>query len=104
MTGRGEVWRDNSGFFVAAFPGNLDFVRVEHGNPLGPAIGGRATTYGALPVGLAIKPPYPKNSTAWLSGPSSLRYFVERNDAIRRRNEAFAFTFGGDIIIPFKIR
>src|SRR6266568_9422881 len=27
ITGRGEIWRDNNGFFVASFPGNLDFVR-----------------------------------------------------------------------------
>src|SRR5713101_3231058 len=30
IVGRGEVWRDNNGFFVAAFPGNLDFVMAEH--------------------------------------------------------------------------
>jgi hypothetical protein len=44
ITGRGEVWRDNNGFFVASFPGNLDFVGIEHGNPLAVAIGGGATT------------------------------------------------------------
>src|SRR3984893_5778380 len=46
--GRVEVWRDNNNFFVAAFPGNFDFVNAEHGFlntsiPGGPAGGG--TTY-----------------------------------------------------------
>jgi len=44
ITGRGEVWRDNNGFFVASYPGNLDFVMFEHGNPLAVAIGGGPTT------------------------------------------------------------
>ena len=52
---RAEVWRDNNGFFVAGFPGNSDFVRAEYGRPnnsynFGPS------TYGALTVGLNIKP------------------------------------------------
>ncbi len=29
--GRVEVWRDNNNFFVGAFPGNFDFVNMEHG-------------------------------------------------------------------------
>ena len=31
VVGRVEVWRDNNNFFVAAFPGNFDFVNAEHG-------------------------------------------------------------------------
>ncbi|ABE64994.1 conserved hypothetical protein (plasmid) [Nitrobacter hamburgensis X14] len=105
ITGRGEVWRDNSGFFVAAFPGNLDFVRLEHGNPLGTAIGGGATTYGALTVGLAIKPPVPKELDGLVVRPE-IRYDTSLNGttpfgAGTKRSQ---FTFGGDIIIPFKIR
>lgn len=105
ITGRGEVWRDNNGFFVAAFPGNLDFVRVEHGNPLGTAIGGGATTYGALTVGLAIKPPVPKELDGLVVRPE-IRYDTSLNGttpfgAGTKRSQ---FTFGGDIIIPFKIR
>lgn len=105
ITGRGEVWRDNNGFFVAAFPGNLDFVRVEHGNPLGTAIGGGATTYGALTVGLAIKPPVPKELDGLVLRPE-IRYDTSLNGttpfgAGTKRSQ---FTFGGDIIIPFKIR
>ncbi|CEG10182.1 hypothetical protein BN961_03619 [Afipia felis] len=105
ITSRGEVWRDNNAFFVAAFPGNLDFVRVEHGNPLGTAIGGGATTYGALTVGLAIKPPAPKELDGLVLRPE-IRYDTSLNGttpfgAGTKRSQ---LTFGGDIIIPFKIR
>ena len=31
LAGRAEVWRDANNFFVAAFPGNIDFVNAEHG-------------------------------------------------------------------------
>jgi Putative beta-barrel porin-2, OmpL-like. bbp2 len=52
---RGEIWRDNNGFFVAGFPNNNDFVNAEYGRPnssynFGPA------TYGELTLGLNIKP------------------------------------------------
>lgn len=74
----GEVWRDNDALFVAVFPGNLDFVRVEHGNPLGTAIGGGATTYGTLTVGFAIKPPVPKELDGLVLRPE-IRYDTSLN-------------------------
>ncbi len=52
---RAEVWRDNNGFFVAGFPNNTDFVRAEYGRPNGSYNFG-ASTYGALTLGLNIKP------------------------------------------------
>lgn len=62
LVGRAEVWRDNNNFFVAAFPGNFDFVNTQHGffNSdvfAGPAGGG--TTYLELTAGLNIAPPIP---------------------------------------------
>jgi hypothetical protein len=55
LAGRAELWRDNNGFFVAAFPNNLDAVNAQRGFPNTSFSGGR-TTYGALTVGLNIKP------------------------------------------------
>jgi hypothetical protein len=74
ITGRGEVWRDNNGLFVASFPGNLDFVGIEH-DPFAIAISGGATTYAELTVGLAIKPPVPKQLEGLTSG---LRFATTR--------------------------
>ncbi len=57
---RAEVWSDGDGFFVAAFPGNHDFVAVEKGMAntaiFAPAGG---TTYGAVTVGVNFKPKVP---------------------------------------------
>ena len=63
--GRVEVWRDNNNFFVAAFPGNFDFVNAEHGFlntsiPGGPAGGG--TTYFEITGGLNIAPTIPQGT------------------------------------------
>lgn len=58
LSGRAEVFDDEKGFFVAAFPGNQDFVLAEKGNPAATVISappGR-TTYGEFTVGLAYKP------------------------------------------------
>jgi hypothetical protein len=105
ITGRGEVWRDNNGFFVASFPGNLDFVGIEHGNPLAVAIGGGATTYGALTVGLAIKPPVPKQLEGLVIRPE-IRYDASLNNTtpFGGGTKSSQWTFASDLIIPFTIK
>ena len=55
LAGRAEVWKDKNGFFVAAFPGPLDFVNLEKGLPNG-SFGGGNTTYGELTLGFTYKP------------------------------------------------
>jgi len=105
ITGRGEIWRDNNGFFVASFPGNLDFVGIEHGNPLATAISGGATTYGALTVGLAIKPPVPKELEGLTIRPE-IRYDASLNNTtpFGGGTKSSQWTFASDITIPFKIK
>ncbi|MFL5043372.1 MAG: porin [Xanthobacteraceae bacterium] len=107
LVGRGEIWRDNNGFFVAAFPGNLDFVRAEHGDPLAVVIGGGRTTYGALTAGATLTPtlppnPYVKN----LIIRPEIRYDTSLNDTtpFAAGTKGSQFTFGGDIIVPFTVR
>ena len=60
LVGRGEVWRDNNNFFVAAFPGNFDFVNVEYGFPSTAVFGPAPTTYLELTAGLNISPALPE--------------------------------------------
>jgi hypothetical protein len=59
---RGEIWRDAQGFFAAQFADSQDPMRALEGaattDPR--TVGGGRTTYGALTVGLDIKPPVPK--------------------------------------------
>lgn len=106
VVGRAEIWRDNKGFFVASYPGsNLDFVKFEHGDPTVIPISGGATTYGALTAGLNIKPPVAKEIEGTVIRPE-IRYDTSLNnttpfDAHTKKSQ---FTFGGDIIIPFKVK
>jgi len=59
LVGRAELFRDANGFFVAAFPGNTDFLNSEAGRPF-TAFGTVAPhTYGALTIGLNWKPKVP---------------------------------------------
>jgi Putative beta-barrel porin-2, OmpL-like. bbp2 len=62
---RGEIWRDDQGFYVAQFADPGDPIRALDGEPtIDPrTVGGGRTTYGALTIGLDIKPPVPKPLT-----------------------------------------
>jgi Putative beta-barrel porin-2, OmpL-like. bbp2 len=120
--GRAEVWRDNDNFFVAAFPGNFDFVNAAHGFintsiPGGPLGGG--TTYFEITGGLNIAPPIPKGTPLIQSITlrPEVRYDTSLNgttpfDGVNvpggRGTPGFGvgakgeqFTFGGDIIAKF---
>lgn len=55
LNGRAEVFRDGKGFFVGAYPGNLDPMNAQLGKPA-TVLGGTKTTYGALTVGFTYKP------------------------------------------------
>jgi len=104
IVGRGEIWRDNNGFFVAAFPGNLDFVMAEHGNPAAVVIPGPVTTYAALTAGLNITPQVPKGgpvkAVIWRP---EIRYDTTLNgaNAFAAGTKSSQFTFGGDVIVRF---
>jgi hypothetical protein len=59
---RGEIWRDAQGFYAAQFADAHDPMRALDGQPITDprTVGGGRTTYGALTIGLDIKPPVPK--------------------------------------------
>ncbi len=97
---RGEVWRDDQGFYVAAFPGNLDFINVETGRP-STAIFTGPTTYGAITLGMNFKPPHlPKLIDGMVLRPE-VRY-----DRSLAGSHPFnggsvdQFTFGIDAVLP----
>ncbi len=104
VVGRAEIWRDNAGFFVAAYPGNLDFVKVEHGDPSGTLIAGTPTTYGSLTLGLNITPPVPANPIvkAMIFRPE-LRFDTSMNGTTPYAGgtNASQFTIASDVIIKF---
>ena len=101
LVGRGEVWRDNNGAFVAAFPGSQDFVNAERGLPASTISGGR-TTYGALTLGINYKPEVPKAIEGFVIRPE-IRYDGSLNgtkpfDAGKSDHQV---TIGADFILPF---
>ncbi|MBI3275076.1 MAG: outer membrane beta-barrel protein, partial [Methylocystis sp.] len=115
IVGRGEIWRDQNGFFVAAFPHSLDFINAEHGFPatviaVPPIIPGGptpGTTYAELTAGLTISPPIEKNPLiTGITFRPEVRWDTSLNGtspfaAGTRHSQV---TFGLDIIAPFTIR
>lgn len=104
LVGRAEVWHDSKGFFVAAFPGNLDFVNIERGlSPSTIALGtGRRTTYGALTIGANFKPQgLPSMLEGFVVRPE-LRYDRTLNgvDAFGDFTSKDQFTVGVDVVVP----
>ncbi len=103
--GRMEIWRDANGFFVGAFPGNTDFLNAQLGEPA-TVIGGGATTYFAMTLGLNIKPEVPKAMTGFVIRPE-VRYDRSLNgthpfgSANTPRGDQF--TIGLDFVLPFTL-
>ncbi|MGI8570425.1 MAG: outer membrane beta-barrel protein [Methylocella sp.] len=119
LVGRVEVWRDNNNFFVAAFPGNFDFVNAEHGFLNTAVFAPAPTTYFEITGGLNLSPALPPG-TPWLKSITfrpEVRYDTSLNsttpfDGVNvpggRGFPGFGagakssqFTFGGDLIAKF---
>ena len=102
---RGEIWRDEDGFYVASFAENDDAADALHGGAvtLDPrTVGGGKTTYGAVTLGLNIKPPVPKPAASLVIRPelrfdSALNGTRPFNDSSDRNQ----FTAGIDVIVTF---
>ncbi len=102
---RGEIWRDADAFYVASFAENDDALDGLRGGSvtIDPrTVGGGRTTYGAVTLGLNIKPPVPKPAASLVIRPelrfdralNGTRPFNDSSD----RNQ---FTAGIDVIITF---
>lgn len=107
VVGRGEIWRDDKGFFVAAFPLNNDFINAEHGFPNASYSGGR-TTYGALTAGLTITPTLPANplmiKTMMIRPEVRFDTSLNGTTPFATGTKRSQFTFGGDLVIPFSLK
>jgi len=99
LNGRAEIFRDDKGFFVAAYPRNLDPALVLGGFP-SQAFGTGPTTYSEFTVGATWKPTMPTPIAALMVRPE-LRY-----DQALTGNKPFsgrsnALTLATDIVIGF---
>jgi len=102
--GRGEVWRDDDGFFVAQFASNNDFIHFARGDDtvFDPrTVGGGSTTYGALTVGVTIEPRIAKGVGLKLR--PELRYDRSLNGTrpFNDSSDAHMVTAGLDVLFSF---
>jgi hypothetical protein len=111
LNARAELWRDDNNYFVAAYSGNNDPVRVEQG--LSPVSGvyaapGGSTTYGSLTLGVTYKPDVPPPVTGLLLRPevrwdhayTSNKPF-NQNPPSNTKGTADAITVGADAVLTF---
>jgi hypothetical protein len=102
---RAEVWRDADGFYVASFAQNDDAAdSLRGGNvTIDPrTVGGGATTYGAVTLGLTIKPPIVKPAGGLLIRPE-VRYDRSLNGThpFNDSTDRDQLTAGLDVIFSF---
>jgi hypothetical protein len=103
--GRAEIYRDNNNFFVAAFPGNFDFVNFEHGYANNAFAAPAATTYAEFTGGVTITPVLPK-SIQYLKGVifrPEVRYDTSLNNTTPYAGgtKSSQVTFATDLILKF---
>jgi hypothetical protein len=113
FNGRLEVFRDDTGFFVAGYPGNYDAVYTQKGisAPLNTTFGIPSATYGAITLGVTYKPVVPAPITSLAIRPE-IRYdqSLGGNNVFNRQvnsagavffQNSGAFTISTDVILTF---
>lgn len=101
LIGRGEVWRDNSGFFVSADPAYFDAANAQRGLT-NTALAVPRTTYGALTLGANYKPEVPKAIEGFVIRPE-LRIDQSLNGSkpFNVGKDSTSFTPAVDVVVPF---
>ena len=101
---RGELWRDDKGFYVAQFANPQDSFRGLAGESIidPRTVGGGRTTYGALTLGLDIKVPVPKPFTGLTIRPE-LRVDHSFSDTrpFNDSSDDTMFTAALDVLVTF---
>jgi hypothetical protein len=102
---RAEIWRDADGFYVTSFAQNDDAADLLRGGnvTIDPrTVGGGKTTYGAVTLGMNIKPAVPKPLSSLVVRPE-LRFDSALNGThpFNDSSDRAQFTAGIDVIIGF---
>ena len=101
---RGEIFRDDKGFYVVSFANTHDPMRALEGEPtIDPrTVSGGKTTYGAITAGVNIKPAMPKPISGLTIRPE-LRYDRALNGThpFNDSRDVDQFTMGVDFILTF---
>jgi hypothetical protein len=103
LQARAELWRDDKGFFVAAFPNSLDPLNALAGRPNGSlSLFPAAATYGEITLGVNIKPLVPDPLNTLMIRPE-IRY-DRVSSSVRPFNNGrskSSLTIGTDIVLTF---
>ncbi|HYM02190.1 MAG TPA: outer membrane beta-barrel protein [Stellaceae bacterium] len=103
LQARGEVWRDDKGFFAAAFPNQNDAINAVAGLPNGSiSLFPRSATYAEITLGVNIKQHLPDPLNQVVFRPE-IRYDTTTNGARPFNNGrgSDSFTIGGDLLLSF---
>jgi len=102
LNGRAEVFRDDNNVFVAAFPGNYDFVNLQQGLPNTSFAAPHPTTYGEITLGVTYKPSLPAPVTGLILRPE-VRYDRSLGDThpYNRGADNGSFTIASDVVLTF---
>jgi hypothetical protein len=109
LNARGELFRDDNGFFVAGFPANSDPVNIQKGllnTAFAVPGGGAGASYAALTLGVTFKPVVPPPITSIAIRPEirydqSLGGKVFNGTGFGTFKDTWALTFGTDVIVTF---
>jgi len=103
---RGEIFRDSSGFYVAQYRANNDFLHISlqgRAVPFDPSnLGGGDTTYLEVTGGVTIKAPVPKPFAGFMIRPE-VRYDTSLNNTtpFDQNTSRHQWTIGLDAILEF---
>ncbi|MBE7213522.1 MAG: outer membrane beta-barrel protein, partial [Gluconacetobacter diazotrophicus] len=97
---RGEVYRDNAGFFVAAFPGNLDNVRALNGIPNRSYTAGRQT-YSEWTAGVTFRPSVPHLQTVAFRPEIRWDKSFSGGHPFNALSDNGSFTLAADVMVGF---
>lgn len=102
LTGRGEIFNDSKGFYVAKFEQPLDFVNAERGLPTssGGVVSGGRNTYTELTLGTTWKPELPKPVSGFMLRPE-IRYDHAAHPVFGNGSDDNQITFAADFILQF---
>jgi putative OmpL-like beta-barrel porin-2 len=100
---RGEVWRDDKGFYVAQFADNHDPMRALRGETITDprTVGGGPNTYGAITLGVNVKVPVPKPLAGLVIRPELRVDHAFDNAAFNDSHDHTMFTAALDAILTF---
>ncbi len=101
LNARGEIYRDDHGFYVAGFRNPHDFVNLTYGYPAPGVVTAAPTTYSEITLGLTYKPSIPYVAAFMVRPEVRYDYALTNTRPFNSGADRGAFTFGTDVIVGF---